>query len=337
MANRSGIKVVSVDYTPAPTARWREIMDQVVAVYRAVLAATGDANQIGIWGDSAGGSIVAGAALKLRDEGVPMPAAIVLWAPWSDVSMAGDTYTTLAAADPLLAIDRLKASANAYADPVDQKNPYVSPVYGDYSKGFPPTLIQCGTRDMFLSSCVREYQAISEAGMSATLDLYEGMVHVFQPMAPDSPEGRAAPGALTEIRIPPSNYPKGYATTVVNGAITSQPNASTLLVRTDPEAVQVEVRLARVGSLPPLPDLTKASSTAAPTARLSASSLLADLLRNPKARAIVERRLPQLANSPMIGMATQMSLRQLQPYLPSITNKDLAAIDAELARLKQRP
>jgi len=192
MANRSGMKVISVDYTPAPAARWRQITDQVVSVYQAVLESGHKPAQIGMWGDSAGGSIVAGATLKLRDKGLPVPAALVLWAPWSDVSMAGDTYTTLADADPSLNVADLKQSAAAYADAADQKNPYVSPVYGDYSKGFPPTLIQGGTREIFLSNCVRQYQAISQAGMPATLDLYEGMVHVFQPIAPDSPEGRAA-------------------------------------------------------------------------------------------------------------------------------------------------
>ena len=192
MANRTGLKVLSIDYTPAPAARWRGITDQVVAVYRAVLRSGHGADHVGVWGDSAGGSIVAGATLKLRDEGLPLPAAIILWSPWSDVSLDGDTYSTLAGADPLLDIASLKASAAAYADPVDQKNPYVSPVYGDYSKGFPPTLIQCGTREIFLSNCVRQYQAITHAGIPATLDIYEGMVHVFQPMAPDSPEGRAA-------------------------------------------------------------------------------------------------------------------------------------------------
>jgi len=192
MANRSSLKVVSVDYTPAPAARWQQITDQVVSVYQALLMSGHKPAQIGMWGDSAGGSIVAGTTLKLRDKGLPMPAALVLWAPWSDVSMAGDTYTTLADADPSLNVADLKQSAAAYADAADQKNPYVSPVYGDYSKGFPPTLIQGGTREIFLSNCVRQYQAIAQGGVPATLDLYEGMVHVFQPIAPDSPEGRAA-------------------------------------------------------------------------------------------------------------------------------------------------
>jgi acetyl esterase/lipase len=189
MAARTGLKVIAIDYTIAPQAHWGQITDQVIAVYRALLASGQKPHGVGIWGDSAGGSIVAGSVLKLRDAETPMPGALVLWAPWADVSMAGDTYATLADFDPSLSVESLKASAAAYANPSDQKNPYVSPVYGDYSKGFPPTLIQAGTREIFLSNAVRQYQAISAAGIPATLDLYEGMPHVFQPMGPDTPEG----------------------------------------------------------------------------------------------------------------------------------------------------
>jgi acetyl esterase/lipase len=89
-------------------------------------------------------------------------------------------------------MDDLKWSADAYAAPADQKNPYVSPVYGDYSKGFPPTLIQGGTREIFLSNFVRQYQAIERGGGTAILDLYEGMPHVFQMVLAGSPESDAA-------------------------------------------------------------------------------------------------------------------------------------------------
>lgn len=69
-------------------------------------------------------------------------------------------------------------------------HPYVSPVYGNYSLPFPPTLIQGGTREVFLSNFVRHYQAIRDGGHEAVLDLYEGMPHVFQRLAPNAPETR---------------------------------------------------------------------------------------------------------------------------------------------------
>jgi len=122
-----------------------------------------------------------------------MPAAVVLWSPWADITDSGDTAVTLRHAEPTYLYDRhLKPPADAYADPKDQKHPYVSPVYGDFTKGFPPTLIQGGTKEIFLSHFVRLYQAIDQAGGTATLDVYEGMPHVFQPRLADAPEGKAA-------------------------------------------------------------------------------------------------------------------------------------------------
>ena len=82
--------------------------------------------------------------------------------------------------------------AGLYAAPTDQKNPYVSPVYGDYRKAFPSTLIQGGTREILLSGFVRQYQAIRNGGHGAVLDLYEGMPHCFQDVVADSPEANTA-------------------------------------------------------------------------------------------------------------------------------------------------
>jgi len=193
VADRTGLRVISVDYTLAPLANWEQVTDQIVAVIEALKKEGHPLTTIAIYGDSAGGGLAAGAVLKMRDKGLGMPAAVVLWSPWADITETGDSYTTLKHAEPnYLYATFLKPCADAYADPRDQKNPYVSPVYGDYTKGFPPTLIQGGTKEIFLSNFVRQYQAIEAAGGNARLDLYEGMPHVFQPRLPDSPESKLA-------------------------------------------------------------------------------------------------------------------------------------------------
>lgn len=185
--------MISVDYTTAPRARWQEIIGQVVSVFKALNEEGFAMKDLAIYGDSAGGGLAAGAVLKLRDMGLGMPAAVVLWSPWADITETGDTYVTLKEAEPIYLYDRvLGPSADAYADPKDQKNPYVSPVYGDFAKGFPPTLIQGGTREIFLSNFVRLYQVLDTAGQTVKLDLYEGMPHVFQIRLPDSPESVTA-------------------------------------------------------------------------------------------------------------------------------------------------
>jgi epsilon-lactone hydrolase len=192
IAAATGDEVISVEYTLAPRGNWRTVTDQVLAVWKALLASGAKANATGILGDSAGGGLAAGAVLKMRDQSLALPGALLLLSPWADLTNTGDTYSTLAAADPILNTEVLTWSAAAYADPADRKNPYVSAVYGDYAKPFPPTLIQAGTREIFVSTAVRLYQAIRAGGHEAVLDIYEGMPHVHASIIPGAPESRTA-------------------------------------------------------------------------------------------------------------------------------------------------
>ena len=90
----------------------------------------------------------------------------------------------------------LRPSALAYADPKDHRHPYVSPVYADYEPGFPPTLIQGGTKEILLSNFVRLYHVMDAAHVRAKLDLHEGMWHVFQALHHDLPESKKARGKV---------------------------------------------------------------------------------------------------------------------------------------------
>ena len=192
MSTTTGDEVISIDYTLAPKADWHVITDQVLAVWKAVLASGMKPESVGMMGDSAGGNLAAASVLKMRDQHMPLPGALYLISPGTDLSGAGDTFTTLAAADPILSTEATSWSAEAYAPVADQKNPYVSPVYGDYTQAFPPTLLQVGTREHLLSSSVREYQAIRSGGHEAVLDVYEGMPHVWLSLIPRAPETRIA-------------------------------------------------------------------------------------------------------------------------------------------------
>ncbi len=192
MSTATGHEVISIDYALAPRADWHIVTNQVVAVWKALLASGVKPESLGMMGDSAGGGLAAGSVLKMRDEHLPLPGALYLMSPSADLSGAGDTSTTLAPFDPVLSPDTSSWSREAYAAVADQKNPYVSPVYGDYTKAFPPTLIQVGTREMLLSGSVREYQAIRDGGHEAVLDVYEGMPHVWLAIIPQAPETKTA-------------------------------------------------------------------------------------------------------------------------------------------------
>jgi acetyl esterase/lipase len=197
VADATGLRVIAVDYTLAPVGKWDLVTDQFAAVIQGLEAEGYRPQDIGAYGDSAGGALAASATLKLRDRGRSMPAAIVMWSPGADVTDRGDTHLTLKHADPTVVyLNYSKNGFAAYADVADQKNPYVSPVYGDFSRGFPPTLIQGGTKEVLLSSFVRLYRALDSAGVPVILDLYEGMPHVFQQILPESPESRLAVGKM---------------------------------------------------------------------------------------------------------------------------------------------
>jgi monoterpene epsilon-lactone hydrolase len=190
------LEVISVEYGLAPEHDFHDITGQTVAVYRALLTQGHKASQVGLFGDSAGGNIILGSTLRLRDEGVPLPAALVALSPATDLGNEGDTRTTLAYVDPVLDNQVwLVAVMKAYAGKdveAGMKNPWASPVLGDYTKPFPATLIQGGTREYLMSDFIRQYQAIRMGGGEAVLDLYEGMPHVFMSFVPQAPEGKQA-------------------------------------------------------------------------------------------------------------------------------------------------
>ena len=181
LSDLTGMRIISIDYTLAPQAKFDKITDEVLQMYKGLLDMGYTANNISIYGDSAGGGLAAGSVLKMRDNDIPLPSSLVLWSPWTDIDRIGDSYYTLADHDPNLVYPGfLENCALAYSDKKDFKNPYVSPVYGDFSKPFPPTLIQVGGKEVFLSNSIRMYRALNEEGKEVKLDVYEGMWHVWQ-------------------------------------------------------------------------------------------------------------------------------------------------------------
>ena len=160
---------------PHPASR-----DRVVAVYKELINSHAP-QRIAMYGDSAGGALLMSAVLKIRDEGVAMPAVLGFLSPWADVTRTGDSLILLEGADPMIAYDlNLGASAKVYAKGQDPKDPSISPVYADFNKGFPPSYISTGTRDLFLSHCARLQRKLIDAGIENQLVIHEGMWHVFQ-------------------------------------------------------------------------------------------------------------------------------------------------------------
>lgn len=193
MAHYAQMKVISIDYRMLPEHPFPAGLDDVITVYKEVLKDYKPSN-IGMFGTSAGSGLTAAAMFKLKELNLPQPAVVGLGTPFMDITKTGDSYSTNQDVDNFLVTydGLLKSIAKLYAGNHDMKDPLISPIYGDFSKGFPPTILTSGTRDLFLSNTVRTHQKLREAGIDAYLQVYEGCSHAFYLQVLDSPESKQA-------------------------------------------------------------------------------------------------------------------------------------------------
>jgi acetyl esterase/lipase len=188
MASFGRFKVISVDYRMPPEAPFPAALDDGMTVWKATLKNT-DPAKIAIFGTSAGGALTLSMILKAKQDNVPMPAAIAPGTPMSDVTKVGDTFYTNEMIDNVL-VSRdgfCDAGAKVYANGRDLKDPLLSPVYGEM-KGFPPTILTSGTRDLLLSNTVRVHRKLRQAGVDAVLQVYEGQSHAHYLRDDTAPE-----------------------------------------------------------------------------------------------------------------------------------------------------
>ncbi len=197
----AGLAVLSVDYRLAPEHPHPAAVDDALSAYRWLLKSGYKSRDIGVFGDSAGGAIALALVLGARDAGLKPPAAVAVLSPVTDLAGQGDTRTTLADVDPVLAGDAASRWA-AYLGGHDPREPLVSPLYGDL-KGFPPLLIQVGSREVLLSDSLRLARHARAAGVDVTLDVWDGMWHVFQgnPGVPESGEAVAGIAAFFRQQV----------------------------------------------------------------------------------------------------------------------------------------
>lgn len=173
-ADQHGVKCYGVDYRTPPEHPYPAALDDGLAAYRYVLERHRPEDII-IGGRSAGGNLAVAALLRARDEGLPFPAGLVLLSPQVDLTESGDSFQTNRLLDLVLP-GPLMASNLLYTAGAELSQPYASPLFGDL-EGFPPTFLQSGTRDLFLSNTVRMHRALRRAGVTAELHVFEAMPH----------------------------------------------------------------------------------------------------------------------------------------------------------------
>ncbi|KFG91029.1 putative esterase [Sphingobium herbicidovorans NBRC 16415] len=175
-AMQTGGVTYAVDYRMPPDHPFPAGLDDCFAVYRLLLKEYG-ARNILVSGGSAGGNLAAALMHKVKDAGLEKPSALVLQTPVTDLTNAGDSWQVLKGLDPVLRDPDGVATTELYLNGNDPRHPYLSPLFGDLAKAFPPTHLVTGTRDRLLSDTVRLHAALRAAGVEADLYVGEAMPH----------------------------------------------------------------------------------------------------------------------------------------------------------------
>ena len=195
-AHYAKTRVLSVDYRMPPAHPFPAAVEDAVAVWKAVIRNHAP-SAAAVFGTSAGGGLALAMVLKLKQLGLPPPAAVAPSTPWADLSGESDSYATNAHVDGVLPYYEgvLEACAKVYAGAAGLHDPLVSPVHGDFA-GFPPSILTTGTRDILLSDTVRVYRAMRAAGVEARLEVHEALSHAEYSACFDSPESAVVFGDI---------------------------------------------------------------------------------------------------------------------------------------------
>ena len=193
---RSGLDVFAPDYRLAPENPFPAAIEDGVAAYRGLLARGIPPGSLTIAGDSAGGGLALGILLSLRDAGDPLPAACVLFSPWTDLAATGETLRTNTRRDAMFHGDGIQKGAEPYLSGTDPRNPLASPLYAELG-GLPPMLIHVGNHEVLLDDSRRLAERATAAGTEVTLRSWPVVPHVWQLFnLPESAQSLAAAAAF---------------------------------------------------------------------------------------------------------------------------------------------
>jgi len=190
IASYTGIKVVAVLYRLAPEHPYPAALDDSIAVYKELLK-TYKPSHIVIYGTSAGAILTAEVAARIKQLGLPLPAALGIFSGMGDFDRLGDSQAIFALRGFTGGLDAPKPGVHNsdYVASTDPKDPVLSPIYGDLH-GLPPTLFITSERDLLLSGTANLHRAYLNAGVDARLIVFDALPHAFwyDPRLPEAIE-----------------------------------------------------------------------------------------------------------------------------------------------------
>jgi acetyl esterase/lipase len=199
----SAANAFSVNYRLAPDFAFPAGLRDGIDAYRHLLQHGIAASQVVLAGDGAGGGLVFACLLAIRNAGLAMPAGVVAMSPWADMSLSGWSMLQNAKKDAALSWDLLFMSARHYLKKQSPADPYASPIYAPF-RDFPPIMVHAGSNEILRDDASRIGDRAAEAGVPVSVEIYDGMQHVFQASAylPEAKVSLQRLGQFIRQRIP---------------------------------------------------------------------------------------------------------------------------------------
>ncbi|HVI03273.1 MAG TPA: alpha/beta hydrolase [Enhygromyxa sp.] len=184
-------EVILPEYRLAPEHPFPAGLEDLVQVYASLLEGGLRADEIVVAGDSAGGNLALSTVLLARDRGLPMPRALVLLSPFTDLTLTGASLVTHAEIDPWLRPQAVPVVRDTYLGGADPSHPLASPLWADLH-GLPPMLIHVGEQEILLADSTRLAERASDAGVEVEIEVGKDLWHVWHLFAPALPEANEA-------------------------------------------------------------------------------------------------------------------------------------------------
>lgn len=190
LARRWQAQVALIDYRLAPEHPFPAATDDGFAAYQSLLEQGVDPKTLVVAGDSAGGGLTMACAVEARDAGLPLPAALVVFSPWVDMTVSGESARSRER-DDMLVTEYIRGAAADYLAGASARTPLASPLHADLH-GLPPTLIQATDNEILCDDARRLADALRAAGVETHLQLTPRLFHVWQLFCGKLPEANAA-------------------------------------------------------------------------------------------------------------------------------------------------
>ena len=203
LSKATGASVLLIDYSLSPENIFPAAVDDAKRAYNWMLDNGPEGEErykkAFISGDSAGGGLSVATTLAIIDDNGILPNAIMPISPWVEMDPVSQSYEDNKELDPFVSKDGIAWFSSVYVpNENERKNPYASPLYGDF-KDFPPMLIQVGTREVLLDDSKKLNEKAKSDGCDVEIQIWDDMVHIFQGFAPYLPEANEALESISKF------------------------------------------------------------------------------------------------------------------------------------------